>query len=60
MQTFVGGQKELTLMILSRNNGKVTKVRQNEHIFVNSSLEDLVSSIPTQKYSSFAEKCKFL
>ena len=60
MQIFVGGQKELTLMSLSRNIGKVTKVRQSEHIFVNSSLEDLVSSIPTQKYSSFAEKCNLL
>ena len=39
MQIFVGGQKELTLMSLSRNIGKVTKVRQSEHIFVNSSLE---------------------
>ena len=39
MQIFVGGQNELTLMSLSRNIGKVTKVRQSEHIFVNSSLE---------------------
>ena len=39
MQNFVGGQEELTLMSLSRNIEKVTKVRQSEHIFVNSSLE---------------------
>ena len=39
LQFFLGGWKELTLMTLSRNNEKITKVLQSEHIFVNPSLE---------------------
>ena len=36
---FLVGQNELALMTLSRNKEKSTKVRQSEHIFLNSSLE---------------------
>ena len=39
LQFFVGGCKELTLMTLSRNSGKITKVRQSEHILINFSLQ---------------------
>ena len=39
LQFFVGGCKELTLMTLSRKSGKITKVRQSEHILINFSLQ---------------------
>ena len=39
VQIFVGGQNELTLMNLWQSSRKNTKIRQNEHIFVKSSLE---------------------
>ena len=34
LQFFLGGWKELTLMTLSRNSGKIIKVFQSEHFFV--------------------------
>ena len=39
LQFFMGGWKELTLMTLSRNIGKITKVRQSQHIFGNFCLQ---------------------
>ena len=39
LQFFLGGWKKLTLMILSRNFGRITKVRQSEHIFGTFSLQ---------------------
>ena len=39
MLLFVGGQKELTLVTLMQNSAKITKFRQNEHIFGNFSLQ---------------------
>ena len=39
LQFFVGGWKELSLMTLSRNIGKLNKVRQSEHIFSTFSIQ---------------------
>ena len=39
VQSFVGGQKELTLVTLMQNSAKITKLRQSEHIFGNFSLQ---------------------
>ena len=39
MQIFVGGQKELTLVTLMQNSGKIIKFRQSEHNFGNFSLQ---------------------
>ena len=33
MQNFLGGQKELTLVILMQNSAKITNFCQSEHIF---------------------------
>ena len=35
MQIFVGGQKELTLVIRMQNSAKITELHQSEHIFGN-------------------------
>ena len=39
LQTFVGGQKELTLVTLMQNSPKIAKFRQSEHNFGNFSLQ---------------------
>ena len=39
VQTFVGGQKELTLVTLMQISAKITNCCQNEHIFGNFSLQ---------------------
>ena len=56
MQVFVGGQKELTLVTLMRNSAKITKFRQSEHIFGNSSLQasSYIHSLP--KLINFCQK----
>ena len=57
---FSGGQNELTLMNLSRNIGKITKVRQIEHIFGNFCLQASTCIHSYPKKSIFAENCNIL
>ena len=60
LQIFEGDQKELTSMTRSQNDGKRSKNRQSEHVFLNFSLEpsSCIHSFP--KYSILAKKSKFL
>ncbi len=45
MQTFVGGQNELTLVTLLQNSARITKNRHTEDILGKFGLQDLVASI---------------
>ena len=39
LHNFVGGQKELSLVTLTRNSANITKFRKSEHIFGNFNLQ---------------------
>ena len=54
---FLGGQKELALMTLSRNSKKLTKTRRIEHMFVNFRLQ---ASSPVRSYPIKANYCRKL
>ena len=54
---FLGGQKELALMTLSRNSKKLTKTRQIEHMLVNFRLQ---ATSPVHSYPIIANCCRKL
>ena len=55
LQFFLGGWKELSLMTLSRNIGKITKVRQSEHNFGIFSLQSPTCIHSHKKWANSAE-----
>ena len=56
MQLFVGGQKELTLVILMQNSAKITTFRQSEHILGNFSLQPPSYILSLPKKTQFSQK----
>ena len=59
VQIFVGGQNELTLVTLMQNSKKSTNFVKENTFSAILAFKQLVASFRTQKYSNFAEECKF-
>ena len=60
LQTLEGDQKELTSKTWSQIVGKISKIRQSEHIFGNFSFQASSCFHSYPKIITFAEKCKIL